>query len=51
VDRAVQLVDTLKPKWVIPSHWGTFGGTRLDVQVLERALDGRAEFVSFEETR
>ncbi len=51
VERAVQLVDMLKPTSVIPSHWGTFGGTRLDVQVLERALTGRAEVVSFEKAR
>ena len=50
-DSAVQLIDMLKPKWVIPSHWGTFGGTRLDVQVLERALNGRAEVVDFEKVR
>ncbi|RPJ01050.1 MAG: hypothetical protein EHM39_03880 [Chloroflexi bacterium] len=48
---AAALVDNLRAKWVIPSHWGTFGGTYLDVQVLERALDGRAEVVSFEKAR
>jgi L-ascorbate metabolism protein UlaG (beta-lactamase superfamily) len=51
VDRAVQLVNRLRPQWVVPSHWGTFGGTHLDVQVLERALSGRAEVVNFEKAR
>jgi L-ascorbate metabolism protein UlaG (beta-lactamase superfamily) len=50
-EQAVELVEHLHAKWVIPSHWGTFGGTNLDVQVLERALDGRAELVSFEKAR
>jgi L-ascorbate metabolism protein UlaG (beta-lactamase superfamily) len=50
-DRAAQLVDHLRPAWVIPSHWGTLSGTRLDVQVLERALQGRAEVVNLEKVR
>ncbi len=50
-DDAAVLVENLQAKWVIPSHWGTFGGTYLDVQVLERALAGRAEVVSFEKAR
>jgi L-ascorbate metabolism protein UlaG (beta-lactamase superfamily) len=50
-ERAVQLVERIKAQWVIPSHWGTLGGTRLDVQGLERALGGRAQMVSFAETR
>jgi L-ascorbate metabolism protein UlaG (beta-lactamase superfamily) len=43
--RAVELVSRMKPTWVIPSHWGTSGGTQLDVQALARALEGQANVV------
>jgi L-ascorbate metabolism protein UlaG (beta-lactamase superfamily) len=51
IERAAQLVSAVKAKQVVPSHWGTFGGTRLDVQVLERALNGRAEVALLEQVR
>ena len=41
-DRMLALVDVMEPEWVVPSHWGTFGGTHLDVQAWERALDHRS---------
>ena len=46
LERTVELVRALQPRWVIPSHWGTFGGTLLDVQALERALGGLATVVA-----
>ncbi|NDJ77043.1 MAG: MBL fold metallo-hydrolase [Chloroflexi bacterium] len=45
VDRTVDLVHQMKPHWVIPSHWGTIGGTKLDVHALARALDGQTTFI------
>jgi L-ascorbate metabolism protein UlaG (beta-lactamase superfamily) len=49
LDRTVDFVSRLKPTWVIPSHWGSNGGTHLDVQALARALEGQTNFVTFEE--
>jgi len=43
LERTVELVRLLKPSWVIPSHWGTYGGTTLDIHALERALGGLAK--------
>ncbi|GIV81126.1 MAG: hypothetical protein KatS3mg051_0480 [Anaerolineae bacterium] len=40
LERTVELVRSLGARWVIPSHWGTFGGTLIEVQALERALRG-----------
>ncbi|MBP8972573.1 MAG: MBL fold metallo-hydrolase [Anaerolineae bacterium] len=51
LERTVELVRVLQPRWVIPSHWGTFGGTALDVQALERALSGLATVVAPEQVR
>jgi L-ascorbate metabolism protein UlaG (beta-lactamase superfamily) len=51
LERTVDLVKVLQPRWVIPSHWGTLGGTSLDVQVLARALNGIAEVVMLEKVR
>lgn len=46
VEGAVQLVETMRPSVVIPSHFGTSeGGTRLDAKALETALRGRADMV------
>lgn len=41
----MSLVNRMKPSWLIPSHWGTSGGTYLDVQALARALDGQTQVV------
>ncbi|MEW6579107.1 MAG: MBL fold metallo-hydrolase [Chloroflexota bacterium] len=51
LERTVELVRVLQPRWVIPSHWGTFGGTALDVQALERALSDLATVVAPERVR
>lgn len=50
-ERLMTLVDVMEPEWVVPSHWGTFGGTHLDVQAWERALDGKAKVAAFEKIR
>lgn len=50
-DRMQALVDVMEPNWVVPSHWGTFGGTHLDVQAWDRALDGKAKVATFEKVR
>jgi L-ascorbate metabolism protein UlaG (beta-lactamase superfamily) len=50
-DRMMTLVDVMKPRWVVPSHWGTFGGTHLDVQAWERALASKAKVAAFEKIR
>jgi L-ascorbate metabolism protein UlaG (beta-lactamase superfamily) len=50
-DRLADLVRTTQPRWVIPSHWGTLGGTPHDVRALSRALDGQAEVVNLEKMR
>ena len=51
LERAVELVRSLQARWVIPSHWGTYGGTTLDVQALERMLRGIANVAMTEEVR
>ena len=51
LERTVDLVKVLRPTWVIPSHWGTLGGTSVEVQALVRALDGLAKVVTFEKLR
>jgi L-ascorbate metabolism protein UlaG (beta-lactamase superfamily) len=48
---AVELVSRMKPKWVIPSHWGSVGGTQYDVQALARVLEGQTKFVMLEKMR
>ncbi len=50
-DRLTALVNVMRPEWVVPSHWGTFGGTQLDVQMWERALEGKAKVAAFEKIR
>jgi L-ascorbate metabolism protein UlaG (beta-lactamase superfamily) len=49
-DQMVDFVTRMKPGWVIPSHWGTIGGTHLDVQAMARALNGQTNFVTLEKT-
>lgn len=51
LERTVDLVRTMQPGWVIPSHWGMQGGTLVEVQALERALDGHTKFVQLERMR
>jgi L-ascorbate metabolism protein UlaG (beta-lactamase superfamily) len=50
-DSLVSLVHRMKPSWVIPSHWGTLGGTQFDVQALARELDGQTNVVTLEKIR
>lgn len=51
VGRAVELAGMLGARWVIPSHWGTLGGTHLEVKELARALNGGAELAVLEKMR
>lgn len=51
LESTLDLVASIKPSWVVPSHWGTQGGTRLDVQALERALGDQTKFVLPEKVR
>lgn len=49
IDNARQAVEVLRPRYVIPSHYGSSeGGTRLDALALETAIDGIAEMVWLE---
>jgi L-ascorbate metabolism protein UlaG (beta-lactamase superfamily) len=47
VDSAVEAVRRLRPRWVIPSHWGTSleGGTSLDARMFADQLGSLAEVV------
>jgi len=53
VDAAVEAVRCLRPRWVIPSHWGSpsEGGTALDVKMFEAQLAGMAQLVMPERIR
>jgi L-ascorbate metabolism protein UlaG (beta-lactamase superfamily) len=51
LDGTVKLVEKMKPLWVVPSHWGGSGGTLLDVQALNRALEGQTNVVMPEKVR
>lgn len=51
IQESVEFVKSLKPMYVIPSHYGTSeGGTLLDAKALETALQGIAEVVLNAET-
>jgi L-ascorbate metabolism protein UlaG (beta-lactamase superfamily) len=47
VENAVEAVRRLRPRWVIPSHWGTSleGGTSLDARMFADQLGSLAEVV------
>ncbi|MBN1200299.1 MAG: MBL fold metallo-hydrolase [Anaerolineae bacterium] len=49
LDRTVDLINQMHPSWVIPSHWGTNGGTYLDAQALARALDSETNVVLYDQ--
>jgi L-ascorbate metabolism protein UlaG (beta-lactamase superfamily) len=51
LEGSVDLVRHMRPGWVIPSHWGTVGGTYLDAQALARAVGEQAKVVLPEEMR
>jgi len=50
-ESAAELLNAMRPRWVIPSHWGTLAGTQLDVQMLEQALEGGISVVLHETVR
>lgn len=43
VERHAEVARKLGASWVVPSHWGTLGGTAYEVQALSRALQGTAQ--------
>ncbi len=47
VDEAVQVIDNLSPRWVIPCNWGSTseGASELDAQDFKAKIGGRAEVV------
>jgi L-ascorbate metabolism protein UlaG (beta-lactamase superfamily) len=51
LERTVDLVKQMQPAWVVPSHWGTLGGTHHDVRALARALDEDTNVVMPEQVR
>jgi len=50
-EQAASLVDRMRPTWVIGSHWGTLGGTHLDVQALAREIGDRSKVVMLDKMR
>jgi L-ascorbate metabolism protein UlaG (beta-lactamase superfamily) len=50
-ERLVELARSVKASAVVPSHWGTLGGTHYEVQALARTLDGELDVVQFEKMR
>ncbi|QPC81460.1 MBL fold metallo-hydrolase [Phototrophicus methaneseepsis] len=44
---AAQVVQKLRPRWVIPSNWGATGegATRLDAQRFQKLVGGRAQVI------
>lgn len=46
-DEAVEVVKMMRPRWVIPSNWGTLAGgaTHLDAQAFKEAIGDRAEVI------
>ncbi len=53
VETAVEAVRRLRPRWVIPSHWGALGegGTSLDVRIFADQVANLAEVVMPEQMR
>jgi L-ascorbate metabolism protein UlaG (beta-lactamase superfamily) len=53
VDDAVEAVRRLRPRWVIPSHWGTLseGGTPVDVRLFAERIGDLAQVVVPEQFR
>jgi len=47
IDQAVELVRQMRPRWVIPSNWGTTseGATRLEAQAFEREASKYAQIL------
>lgn len=51
VERAAEFLNAMRPRWVVPSHWGTLAGTQLDVQMLDNALQEDITVVVHETVR
>jgi L-ascorbate metabolism protein UlaG (beta-lactamase superfamily) len=53
VEHAVEAVRRLRPRWVIPSHWGSpaEGGTAVDVRLFTERVKGLAELALPERLR
>lgn len=47
VEDAVEVVKSMRPRWVIPSHWGAIGedATLVDAQRFKELVGGRAEVI------
>jgi L-ascorbate metabolism protein UlaG (beta-lactamase superfamily) len=46
IEHAIEVVKTLNPRWVIPSHWSrSVGGSYLDVKAFEAAVGELAEVI------
>lgn len=50
---AIEAIRRLRPRWVIPSHWGSAseGGSLLDVKAFTKGVEGLAEIVIPERIR
>jgi L-ascorbate metabolism protein UlaG (beta-lactamase superfamily) len=47
IQQAAEVINKMRPRWVIPSNWGTLATvpSRLDVQMFKELVGGRAEVV------
>jgi L-ascorbate metabolism protein UlaG (beta-lactamase superfamily) len=47
IEGAVEVVKKMRPRWVIPSHWGDVGesATHISAQEFKKAVGGRADVV------
>jgi L-ascorbate metabolism protein UlaG (beta-lactamase superfamily) len=53
VEEAIEAVRQMRPRWVIPSHWGSAseGGSIVDVKTFMRGVEGLTEVIVPERTR
>lgn len=53
IEGAIESVRRLRPRWVIPSHWGSpaEGGSIVDVKAFAKGIDGLCELVMPEHVR
>lgn len=53
VDEAIKVVQQMRPRYVIPSHWGSpaEGGSVVDVKMFAKGIEGLAEIVQPERVR
>lgn len=47
IDEAIRVVETLSPRWVIPSNWGTIGegASAVDAQEFKKRVGGRTQVI------